>query len=91
MSAQFDHALSEAAATMDSFGVGWDDSGADDDEGDGDFLPLEFQLADLERAVDCMLLERDRFLEGERGGAPVAPGVRDGEPFGQPLGRHGAR
>ena len=66
MSAQFDHALSEAAATMDSFGVGLDDSGAEEDDGD-DFLPLEFQLADIERAVDSMLLERDRFMTAARG------------------------
>ncbi len=71
MSAQFDHALSEAAATMDSFGVGWDDSGAEEDDGD-DFLPLEFQLADIERAVDSMLLERDRFLSADRRAVPSA-------------------
>jgi hypothetical protein len=69
MSAQFDHALSEAAATMDSFGGGWDDSVAEEDDGD-DFLPLEFQLADIERAVDSMLLERDRFLSSRAGTPP---------------------
>lgn len=64
MSAQFDRALSEAAETMESFGVGWDDFGHDADaDDDGDALPLEFQLADLERAVDTMMQERDRFLE----------------------------
>ena len=81
MSAQFDHALSEAAATIDSFGVGWDDSGAEDD--DGDFLPLEFQLADLERAVDSMLLERDRFLYGAGQAAPLAARGADGVDPGQ--------
>ena len=58
---------------MDSFGVGWDDSLAEEGDGD-DFLPLEFQLADLERAVDSMLLERDRFLSTER---RVVPGSVD--------------
>jgi hypothetical protein len=81
ISAQFDHALSEAAATMDSFGVGWDDSGPEDTDEDGDFLPLEFQLADLERAVDNMLLERDRFLYGEGpAGGLEAPGPGGGHP-----------
>jgi hypothetical protein len=80
ISAQFDHALAQAAETMESFGVGWDDIGQDDgtpEEPDCDFLPLEFQLADLERAVDTMLQERDRFLYGDdyanqegEGGAP---------------------
>lgn len=75
MSAQFDHALSEAAATMDSFGVAWDDSGAEEDDG-GDFLALEFQLADIERAVDSMLLERDRFLYGPEPAAPLGAAAR---------------
>jgi hypothetical protein len=67
MSAQFDRALSEAAQTMESLGTGWDDIGLDDPEAqpDLDLLPLEFQLADLERAVDTMLQERDRFLYGD--------------------------
>ncbi len=75
MSAQFDHALSEAAATMDSFGGGWADSVAEEEDGD-DFMPLEFQLADIERAVDSMLLERDRFLSTDRRAAPLAVGGR---------------
>jgi hypothetical protein len=55
---------------METFELGWDDigsHGAPDKGCDGDdgFLPLEFQLADLERAVDTMLQERDRFLYGD--------------------------
>ena len=68
MSAQFDHALSEAAETIETFGLGWDDigPGVDEDEGDRDnLLPLEFQLDDLEHAVDLLLQERDRFLYGD--------------------------
>lgn len=68
MSAQFDHALSEAAETIETFGLGWDDigPGAGEDDGSGDdFLPLEFQLDDLEHAVDLLLQERDRFLFGD--------------------------
>jgi hypothetical protein len=67
MSAQFDRALSEAAETMDLFGLGWDDIGPGVDEeaeDEGDLLPLEFQLDDLEHAVDLLLEERDRFLFG---------------------------
>lgn len=76
MSAQFDRALSEAAQTMESLGTGWDDIGLEDPEAeaDPDLLPLEFQLADLERAVDTMLQERDRFLYGDdRAGDKVLP------------------
>jgi len=71
MSAQFDRALSEAAETMEIFGLGWDDIGPGRDEDleeEGDLLPLEFQLDDLEHAVDLLLQERDRFLYG---GAPL--------------------
>ncbi len=82
MSAQFDHALSEAAATMDSFGVAWDDSVAEEGDGD-DLLPLEFQLADIERAVDSMLLERDRFLYGHEPVVPLAAAERGGAPSGK--------
>lgn len=75
ISAQFDHALAEAAETMESFGAGWDDIGPEGtQEDDGDLLPLEFQLADLERAVDTMLQERDRFLYGEGYANEVAAG-----------------
>jgi hypothetical protein len=67
MSAQFDRALSEAAETMEMLGLGWDDIGPGEDDGDGgdDLLPLEFQLDDLEHAVDLLLQERDRILYGE--------------------------
>jgi hypothetical protein len=68
MSAQFDHALSEAAETIETFGLSWDDigPGVDEDDGNGDdLLPLEFQLDDLEHAVDLLLQERDRFLYGD--------------------------
>lgn len=77
ISAQFDQALSQAAETMDSFELGWDDTGPEgaDDGADGDLLPLEFQLADLERAVDTMLLERDRFMYGDDGANPAAGGA----------------
>ena len=67
MSAQFDRALSEAAETMEIFGLAWDDIGPGPDEDleeEGDHLPLEFQLDDLEHAVDLLLQERDRFLYG---------------------------
>ena len=76
IAAQFDHALSEVAETMDSFGSGWEDIDPDGaaEEPDGDLLPLEFQLADLERAVDTMLQERDRFLYGEGYADPAADG-----------------
>ena len=79
ISAQFDHALTEVAETMDSFGSGWDDLGSEgaEEEAESDLLPLEFQLADLERAVDTMLQERDRFLYGadyvERGADGESP------------------
>jgi hypothetical protein len=66
MSAQFDRALSEAADSMEIFGLGWDDIGPGPDEDleeEGD-LPLDFQLDDLEHAVDLLLQERDRFLQG---------------------------
>ena len=75
MSAQFDHALSEAAETMQTLGSGWDDIGPGVDEDDGgqdgedDLLPLEFQLDDLEHAVDLLLQERDRFLYGDSAAA----------------------
>lgn len=74
MAAQFDRALSEAAETMASFGPAWDDIGLDDpeEEADPDLLPLEFQLADLERAVDSILQERDRFLYGDGSGDHAA-------------------
>jgi hypothetical protein len=82
MSAQFDHVLSEAAETMELFGLGWDDIGPGVDEeaeDEADLLPLEFQLDDLEQAVDLLLQERDRFLFGtpanlgaEGGGEAVA-------------------
>ena len=50
---------------MEFFGLGWDDIGPDEDlEEEGDLLPLEFQLDDLEHAVDLLLQERDRFLYG---------------------------
>ena len=73
MSAQFDHALSEAAETIETFGLSWDDIGpgmdgddGNEDDGNGDdILPLEFQLDDLEHAVDLLLQERDRFLYGD--------------------------
>jgi hypothetical protein len=67
MSAQFDRALSEAAETMETLGLGWDDIGpGEDDEDDGDdLLPLEFQLDDLDHAVDLLLQERDRFIYGD--------------------------
>ena len=77
MSAQFDRALSEAAETMEVFGLGWDDIGpgpGEDYEEEGDLLPLEFQLDDLEHAVDLLLQERDRFLHG----ATALLGPRDG-------------
>lgn len=69
MSAQFDCALSEAAQAMESLGSSWDDIGLDGNEEAEedlgfDLLPLEFQLADLERAVESLLEERDRFLYG---------------------------
>ena len=85
MSAQFDHALSEAAETIETFGLGWDDigPGVDEDEANGDdLLPLEFQLDDLEHAVDLLLQERDRFLYGGRaaavGGDEGIPGKEAG-------------
>lgn len=63
MSAQFDRALAEAAEAMDLLG-GWDEPDPQADDGAHDnFLPLEFQLADLERAVDTMMQERERFIE----------------------------
>jgi hypothetical protein len=76
MSAQFDLALSEAAEAIESLGSAWDDIGPDGDEDDdlGDLLPLEFQLADLERAVDTILEERDRFLYGYLPAAEEAAG-----------------
>ena len=52
---------------MEIFGLGWDDIGPGPDadlEEEGDLLPLEFQLDDLEHAVDLLLQERDRFLYG---------------------------
>lgn len=64
MSAQFDRALSEAAETMETLGLGWDDIGEDDGDGGDDLLPLEFQLDDFEYAVDLLLQERDRILYG---------------------------
>ena len=78
MSAQFDRALSEAAETMETFGLGWDDIGPDDEDGsdDGDLLPLEFQLDDLEHAVDLLLQERDRFLYGDADGAAATGGKK---------------
>lgn len=77
MSAQFDRALTEAAETLESCGLGWNDIGPgfDDeaeDDADAGFLPLEFQLDDLETAVDLLLQERDRFLYGEAGQAGLA-------------------
>ena len=77
MSAQFDRALAEAAEAMDLLGSGWDevDPAGDADDASG-LLPLEFQLADLVRAVDTMIQERDRFLQGSSRGQP-APDVAD--------------
>ena len=75
MSAQFDLALSEAAEAIDSLGPGWDDIGPDEEAEQDlgpDLLPLEFQLADLERAVDSILEERDRILYGYPAGADAA-------------------
>ncbi|MGE0799357.1 MAG: hypothetical protein AB7G13_33680 [Lautropia sp.] len=72
MSAQFDRALSEAAEAIELLESGWDEAPPADDDG-GDFLPLEFQLADLERAVDTMLQERDRFLYGAPADASGRP------------------
>jgi hypothetical protein len=83
MSAQFDSALSEAALTIRSFGQGWDDIGPGR-SGDAvagpevEVVPLEFQLADLERAVDLLLEERDRFLYGH--GGTVLHAARDNAP-----------
>lgn len=57
---------------MEIFGLGWDDIGPGPDadlEEEGDLLPLEFQLDDLEHAVDLLLQERDRFLYGAAAGA----------------------
>jgi len=79
MSAQFDRALSEAAETMETFGLGWDDIGPGFDEHaeeEDDLLPLEFQLDDLEHAVDLLLQERDRFLYGAASAEPVEDGVK---------------
>lgn len=83
LSSQFDRALSEAAQALDLLGGPWDDAdpanGADDD---GDELPLEFQLADLDRAVDSMLEARDRFLkEGRCAGTAPANGHPPAEAF----------
>ena len=77
MSLQFDHALSQAARTLEACGAGWNDSG-DDAVGNGvcepgrdaiedpagELPPLELQLADLERAVNSILEQRDRVLYG---------------------------
>jgi hypothetical protein len=77
MSAQFDRALSEAAETMETLGLGWDDIGPCDDDGDDgiDLLPLEFQLDDLDDALDLLLQERDRFLYGDAGAEPAGSGA----------------
>jgi hypothetical protein len=73
MSAQFDRALSEAAETMEILGLGWDDIGPGEDDGDGgdDLLPLEFQL-------DLLLQERDRILYGETVYAETGAAAADG-------------
>ena len=76
IAARVDSALAEAAATMASFGD-WDESVfADEHAGEDDLLPLEFQLADFDRAVDSMLEARDRLrLDADRlnAGAAMPP------------------
>ena len=81
IAAQVESALAEAAAVAAALGD-WADFElpAEDDEVDA-LLPLEFQLADLERAVDSMLEARDRFLQsdeprGSTADASFDPGSR---------------
>ena len=70
IAARVDTALAEAAAVLAELDD-WAQAEPEPGCGDDFALPLEFQLADIERAVDSMLEARDRMLAGETAPPPV--------------------